>query len=113
MLVGLGLWFLRREDLTRQSRLGLVFAGLAAAIGAVTLLEYGLGRDLGIDQLLFREAVLAEGGPFPGRPSPAAALNLLLVGLALLTLDAGPVLLSPLFAIPALLIALLSAVGYA
>lgn len=39
-------------------------------IGGLTLIEYLAGVNLGIDQLLF---VDADGGRFPGRPSPATA----------------------------------------
>jgi PAS domain S-box-containing protein len=71
-------------------RTRLVLARLAAlvalAIGAGTLLEYALGRDLRIDQLLF----LAAEGPFPGRPSPPTALALSWLATALLIFDVRP-----------------------
>ncbi|MHB9122083.1 MAG: methyl-accepting chemotaxis protein [Thermoanaerobaculia bacterium] len=58
-----------------------------ALVGLLTLSEYILVRDLGIDQLLFREPEGAVGTSTPGRMSPNTALNFLLVGLALRFID--------------------------
>lgn len=63
----------------RSRRAGAV-AGLAvAAYGVVTLLEYALGVDLRIDQLLVHDPVPSA---HPGRTSPNAALVLVLLGVA-------------------------------
>jgi PAS domain S-box-containing protein/prepilin-type processing-associated H-X9-DG protein len=72
---------------------GRVLGLLAAAIGAAVLVEYAVGRDVGVDLLLFGDTVRAWSAPgIPGRPSPHAALLFLLVGLTLALLDAtaGP-----------------------
>ena len=61
-------------------------ATLAAVIALATLSEYVLGWHLGIDQLLFSDRKL-PGAPYPGRPSFNAALGLLLVAGAILSLD--------------------------
>ena len=53
-------------------------------IGLLTLGEYLLGVDLGIDQLLFREPAGAVGTLAPGRMAPASAINIFLLGCVLL-----------------------------
>lgn len=62
---------------------GLGAAALAAAIGAATLVAYLLGRDLGLDRLLFPREVVAAWPDLPGRPAPTTALVLLVLGTAL------------------------------
>jgi signal transduction histidine kinase len=60
-------------------------AALALAIGVVTALEYVLGRDLGIDELVFDEfSAPAEAGPHPGRMAPNTAIALILLATATL-----------------------------
>ncbi len=61
-------------------------AWLVTLTGLLTLGEHLLGVDLGIDQLLFRDAATAVAF-FPGRMAPATALNFLLIGAALLLWD--------------------------
>jgi signal transduction histidine kinase len=61
----------------------MVGAGLAAGFGAVTLLEYATGADLGIDQLLFHEAAHSAGTSSPGRMALMTALALLLAACSL------------------------------
>ncbi len=84
---GAALFLLREEGATgsRRRTLGLACAGLTLLIGSLTLLEQGLDVDLGIDRLLFPEAVMAEG-PNAGRPVFPIPLWLALLGLALITL---------------------------
>ena len=88
-------------------------ATLAALIGLFTLSEYVFGRDLGIDQLLFKDTLTPEVA-YPGRMSPVAALNLSVLGFALLILDREeyrwPV---EVFGLGALLISMLALIGYA
>ena len=62
---------------------GLLAALLAALVGLLTLFEYGLGLNLGIDQLLFVEPVATVGTFAPGRMAPDTALSFLGLGLAL------------------------------
>ena len=68
-------------------RVGKVAAALAFTIGSVTLLEYVLGWDASIDQLLFKD-LQSFGDAFPGRPSHATAFNLMILGIGLLFADA-------------------------
>src|SRR5215212_740563 len=70
----------------RRSLLLLLLAGIVAAIGGLTLLEYAGGWDLRLDQILFPDAVRLVDPPYPGRMAPAAALAFLLTGGALLGL---------------------------
>jgi signal transduction histidine kinase len=85
---GLSLW-LRASSKDRSRRLARGIAQAAAAllvlIGLLTLGEYALGWDLGIDQMLFRDLASVTGAP--GRMSPITAGNVMLIGLALLLLD--------------------------
>jgi len=79
---GVGLAVIARSGPRRRERL---FAGAAGAfcvtLSALTLLEYW--HRLDIDELLFRDTT---GSALPGRPSPHAAIGLLLVGVNLILL---------------------------
>ncbi len=56
-------------------------------LGLVTLAEYSLGWDAGIDQLLFSEPAEALSTSHPGRMSTISAINLILIGSALLLME--------------------------
>jgi PAS domain S-box-containing protein len=88
ILAGLGLWLLRDEakPFRGGERWGLAASGVVVAVGVLTALEYGLGANFGIDELLFRQTLLATGIAHPGRMSLATALGFTLVGLSLLLL---------------------------
>jgi len=58
-------------------------AVFAVAVGVGTLLEYGTGIDLHIDQLFAREAAQGEGA-YPGRMAPNAAFGLAALGAAMI-----------------------------
>src|SRR5471032_2518718 len=73
-----------RPSLPRQ-RLAQTLALAVAALGVATLGEYLFGLDLGIDELLFRDAVHAYNA-FPGRMAPYTSVALALIGLALAAL---------------------------
>ncbi len=79
----------------------------------LTLGEYVLNRDLGIDQLLFKDELTPQN-IHPGRMSPATALNLFLVGLALLLLSLNQLSrIREFFTILALIISMVVLIGYA
>lgn len=88
-----------------------VLAALVAAIAGLNLLEYAVAVDFGIDQLLFRDDTLTSTS-HPGRMAPVTALSLSLIGLALFLMDRSP-LASQRLSLAALMLALLSLVGYA
>src|SRR5262249_27734478 len=79
-----------------------LLAAIPLLICLVTLFEYLTNIDLGIDQLMFREAVINRGGPFPGRISPASSISCGLIALSLLLLDAKSMRLRRLAHWPAL-----------
>ncbi len=71
---------------TQQRRSYRVAKGLAialTAIGILTLSQYLLGWNLGIDQLLFKESPGNPSIDYPGRMGDNTALNFALIGLAL------------------------------
>ena len=102
-----------------RSRLRLparVAAALVGALAVATLSQYVLGRDLGIDQLLFREPPGATGTSDAGRMAPNTALAFTMLAVALLMLDAR--LAQRWWPAPALsatagMLALLALLGYA
>ena len=57
-------------------------------MGALNLCEYILNADFGIDQILFKDTAGFGGTVNPGRMAPNTAVNFILMGIALLTLDA-------------------------
>lgn len=67
-------------------------AAIVVAIGLLTLAQYLLGWNLGIDQLLFHDTAHLAGTTHPGRMAPDTALGFGLGGGALLLLGArfGP-----------------------
>lgn len=65
-------------------RAGRLLAALAIIVGGATLVQYLANVDLGIDELVFRDL---ESRRFPGRMSAGTAVDLVLIGLALLLLD--------------------------
>jgi PAS domain S-box-containing protein len=67
----------------------LALGGIVLALGAATLTEYAFGWHLGLDELLVRDSSSSAPTDWPGRPSAIAAVNFVLVGAALLALDAG------------------------
>ena len=62
-------------------------AVFAAMVGLLTLIQYTVPWEIGMDLLLFPEALADEGLPYPGRMEPAAAVALLLLGLSLSVYD--------------------------
>lgn len=88
-LAGVSLWILQREQPSQSTqRIGQACAAVVALAGMLTLIEYVLDWDLGLDQLLVEEPPGAVGTSHLGRMSPATALNFFLIGCALLFLEA-------------------------
>jgi PAS domain S-box-containing protein len=89
ILLGVALWLRKAKTKQTGGRIlvAQALAGLAAVIGLASLGEYFFGWDLGIDQLLFVESPNAIGTIRPGLMAPINALNLLLLGSALVFLD--------------------------
>jgi diguanylate cyclase (GGDEF)-like protein/PAS domain S-box-containing protein len=84
-MAGIGLLTTQGE----QARSGTRWVGRAAAslillLALLTLVQYFFDIDFGIDNLLFSDQAPANEWNVPGRMSPATAICLLLIGLALL-----------------------------
>ncbi len=84
LLLGVAGALRHQETAPRAVRiLASATALIALAIGLGTTVEYATGRDLGIDQLLFK----AGADPYPGRPSPPTAVAVALLAVAALLFD--------------------------
>lgn len=86
ILCGAALWFLTNPPQFLTTLLGQISAVGAVLIGLLTIAEYLFNWNLWIDYLFFMDQIIAEGTEFPGRLSPAAAINILLLGISLLCL---------------------------
>ncbi len=109
---GAALWLLAATPVSRaRRRAASILAWAAALFGLLTLAEYAFGVDLGVDQLLFRDPAARN----PGRPSAATAVDVVLLGAALLALDVevGRVRPSEALAAVAALVAYLATAGHA
>ncbi|HEY9799081.1 MAG TPA: EAL domain-containing protein [Leptolyngbyaceae cyanobacterium] len=89
VLSGLALNFLHSTRKIKR-RLAQVLAMAIALLGLLTLSQYLLGWNLGIDQLLFTDKLAAisqigveSATTYPNRMSPVSALNFSLIGSAL------------------------------
>ena len=94
-LAGVSLWLAARPPTgspggRRRLRGARAAGALVALLAGLTLLEYVVGWDLGIDELLFRDAPGAPLTSHPGRMAPNSAAGFLLLGLALAALDWEP-----------------------
>jgi PAS domain S-box-containing protein len=89
VLCGIALWLLSMPArLTEpRARIGFACAGAVVVVALLTLAEYSFGWDVGIDRLLFRDAVSSAGASMPGRMSINSAVSFLLIGSALLTIN--------------------------
>jgi len=89
LLSGIALWLsqAKRRDVRWGRYVAWGSASVVAAVGLLTLFEYASGWSLGIDQLLLTDPRGPAQAAYPGRPAPNTALNLLLIGLALVLLD--------------------------
>ncbi len=113
-LAGISLWLASAKHENQWIALiAKACAALTVLIGLFSLSEYIFGRDFGIDQLLFKDALTPESA-YPGRMSPVTAVNFSLLGFALLLLKSPQYRrLIEVFSITALLISVLALIGYA
>jgi len=84
-LVLLGAAIILRHPRSERVGVARTAAGAASLIGALTLAQYVFALDLGIDELMFTDV---DRATVPGRMSPVTALDLMLIGAALIFLDA-------------------------
>jgi PAS domain S-box-containing protein len=86
ILCGMSLRLFDAEgEVRRNRRLACALAGLAALIGLLTLAEHITRWNLGFDLWIFGADTETASTFPPGRMSPAAAMSVLLLGLALVT----------------------------
>jgi PAS domain S-box-containing protein len=116
VLLGTSL-LLMRQHLAPASRrrAAAACAAVVVIVAAITLAEYIWNWNLELDQALFRVARNIGTGYPPGRGAPVTEAALILLGSALLALDARPAVradLSEVLAVGAALIALLAIAGY-
>jgi signal transduction histidine kinase/DNA-binding response OmpR family regulator len=78
-LCGLGLFLLT----TRYAKIASWLGGVVALVSSLTLAEYLTGRDLGIDELLFKYYIILDT-EVSARMAPLTAFCLLLIGIALI-----------------------------
>ncbi len=86
LALGIALLLTTSRPSPTRRRAARLLASLAIVIGALTLGEYLLGRNLAIDQLIFRD-LSAFTAVHPGRPAPQTAIILISLGWALLLLQ--------------------------
>jgi PAS domain S-box-containing protein len=86
LLCGTALSLLSRKTLTKPIRICTAAIAITViTLSALTVGEFLLGLDLGIEQWLIGDVPAALGIPHPGRMSPITALCFALVGVALFT----------------------------
>jgi diguanylate cyclase (GGDEF)-like protein/PAS domain S-box-containing protein len=114
--VGASLWLLGGESVGRhRRRAGQALALLVITVAIAKLEGVVTGRDLGADQLVFREKLAPLGSALPNRMAPNTALGFLLLGLALVALSrrsVRAVMIAQLLASLTTLVGLLTLVGY-
>jgi signal transduction histidine kinase len=99
----------------KNRRVVSVLCALAVILIAVLIISEYISRfDLGLDRLLFSRRLEVTERSFPGRPSPHTAIDLLLIGTALLLSRTmgRPYRVGQKLALTAALIASLALVGY-
>ena len=105
----------RHQDEKDDCRTVDWFASTAAlpviVVGGGTLLEFIINRPIGIDEFFVRDSGLSS---MPGRPSASAAINFMLLGIALLCIQGRDwkLTLARYFALIASLITLLGLISY-
>ncbi len=87
LAAGAALLLLQPGASPRRRRFGQACTALAALIGLLSAGEWTVGRNFGIDQLLFVDQEAASSGNLPGRPALNTALALVVLGLAFWALD--------------------------
>ncbi|WP_013322602.1 PAS domain S-box protein [Gloeothece verrucosa] len=115
LLLGVSLRLLQGRRIRRLGyRIAQTTALLVVMIGLLTLSEYFFNRDLGIDQLFFRD-VGSVNTFYPGRMGVNTAINFILMGIALLWLRRNQpqeIWLAQIFSSVAAIISLLALLGH-
>ena len=90
VLIGLSLWLLQTKVINKHNqKIVYILAGIVVLMGVLTLIEYIFSFNIGIDQILFKETPGAINTLYPNRMEFIAALNISLIGIAILLLSKG------------------------
>jgi PAS domain S-box-containing protein len=91
ILSGVALWQVPRSENVNPKRqwVGQACALVSTLLGALTWGEYLWSINVGIDQFLFRKALLTTKVPFPGRMAHVTALEFIIFGISLLLLNSS------------------------
>jgi signal transduction histidine kinase/DNA-binding response OmpR family regulator len=87
LLCGIGFLAALEARSPARRRVARLAGGVAALLGAATLVQYALDVDFGIDALLFHADPELPGQHAPDRMAPTSALSFLAAGLAIALLD--------------------------
>ena len=88
LLIGFSLWLLQTKRVnTDNRRIAQILAFFVVLIGFLTIVEYLFNFNIGIDQMLFKEASGALNTSSPNRMAFSAALNTFLAGTTILLID--------------------------
>ncbi|MEN6290734.1 MAG: PAS domain S-box protein, partial [Methanobacterium sp.] len=98
VFIGISLWLLQTNLINpRNIRIAKILAVIVTIIGLLTIIEHLTGFNFGIDQILFSELPGALNTSSPNRMAFTAALNLVLIGSAILVIDKNMKIRWPLF----------------
>ena len=116
LVAGVASWVLvARNPSPMRTRIVVVLGAAVSSLGALTLLQYASGLELGIDELLVRDEA-SRPNDHPGRMGPNVASSFLALGFALLLLLSPrrtPRRLAHLLLVTVVCVAFAALVGYA
>jgi PAS domain S-box-containing protein len=115
VLSGFTLWILNEEKQNSLKKMcSIVFPSIMILIGLLTLGEYLLEINFGIDEFLFKEETRATATSDPGRMAPISAICFILSGMSLLLLYKNKAFqMFQLLSLAVFALALLTLIGYA
>jgi hypothetical protein len=88
ILIGISLWLQQTNRINHNNRrIAQILALAAALIGFLTLTEYLFNVNIGLDQILFKEAAGALNTSSPNRMALSAAFSLFIAGIAIAFMD--------------------------
>ncbi|WP_052374191.1 ATP-binding protein [Methanobacterium sp. SMA-27] len=88
LLIGVSLWFVQTKKIKFHNQgIAQILAFIVLIIGFLTLMEYIFNLNIGIDQILFKEAVGALNTSSPNRMALTTVINFILAGICILLWD--------------------------
>lgn len=88
LLIGISLWFVQTKRIKFHNQgIAQILAFIVLIIGFLTLMEYIFNLNIGIDQILFKEAVGALNTSSPNRMALTTVINFILAGICILLWD--------------------------